>query len=252
MPKLNQVIAIMQGKKTRAERFLTQAHHGWAKDRISGINRSYKPIDEDGERLPPEHRNVQLLVDTMLDKVSGELAEYYDAVATQEGGNTHAQASVNVNGSVILNSVPVTVLLFLERQLANLHTFVGNIPELPSDRKWNWDEGKNCYVADSEQTVKTQKVPTPIVKYEATKEHPAQTELINIDKTVGHWETTHMSGALPASDKADMLSRVEQLQDAVKKSREEANSTDVDGQSIGKSVLDFVFGKEHTRQGVKA
>ncbi len=246
-PRLNQIVAVTQSKKARAQKLLTTAHRGWHKDRVTGITRTYKPAIEDGEQLPSESRSVQLLVKDGIAQVAEELTDFYNVVATQETGNTQAKAAVVVDGTQILPPVPVTCLLFLEKQLCDLHTFIGEFPTLPTDREWEWDKNRNCYVANPEETVKTKKMATTHVKFQPTEHHPGDAEIINVDKTVGHWTTTHLSGALPAQDKSDMITRVEALQDAVKMAREEANSSNVEPQKkFGKLVLNHVFGLKGT------
>ena len=240
--RLNQIIALVQGKKTKAQKLLTTVHHGWHKDRITGITRTYAPIDEEGEVFPPESRIVQLRVTDALQTVQKELEDFLNIVATQEYANTAAKSDILVAGKAILKDVPISVLLFLEKQLVDLRTLATNLPTLPTDRVWKMDEAKHCYVTDSEQTVKTQKKVEVIVKYDATKEHPAQTELINVDKTIGHWTTIHLSGALPEKERDVIIERIEKLQDAVKVAREHANSAEVTSQdSFGKSVLGYIF-----------
>lgn len=239
--KLNQVIALVQGKKARVAKILTTIHHGWHKDRITGISRMYQPLADDGEQLPTESRIVQAKVGTEIMKLRAVLADLFNVVATQEYGNTEAMGNICIEGISILDSVPVTVLLFLEKQLTDLRTLAKNLPTLPSDRSWSLDEAKNCWVTRPEQTVKTQKVIEPIVKYDATPEHPAQTDLITRDRTVGHWSTIHLSGALPETERDAIVSRIENLQDAVKVAREEANSQEVTYRRIGPAILDYVF-----------
>lgn len=241
MAKLNQIIALVQGKKTRAEKLLTEIHHSWSANKITGISRTYRPKNEDGDSLPAESRNVQVCVSEILYKLCAELSDYFDVVYTQEKGNTGAAANITVNGECILSSIPVTVLLFLEKRLVDLHTFVKEIPTLPTDHNWTWDSNKNCYKTEPESTIRSQKVPKVIVKYEATKEHPAQTELITVDETVGFWTKIDFSGAIPVSTKVAMLDRVIQLQDAVKVAREEANSIEISQEKIGEKLLSYIF-----------
>lgn len=238
----NQVIAIVQGRKTKIQKLLTTVHHGWHKDRISGIARTYTPINEDGEVFPPESRVVQLRVRDAAKMVEAELTDYFNLVATQDYGNTSAKGDITVDDEVILADVPVTSLLFLDKQLTDLRTFALAIPTLPTDRTWREDVAKNCWVTEPEKTVKTQKKVEVIVKYDATPEHPAQTDLVNIDRTVGHWSTVHLSGALPEKDRDEIVARIEKLQDAIKLAREQANSTEVDRQEdFGKKILGYVF-----------
>jgi len=244
MAKLNQIIAVVSGKKSRAEKFITDVHHGWKADRLTGISRTYQPLDDEGDKFPDEKRDVQLKVTDSLKKIAKEMADFYDVVATQETGNTKAKANIVLDdGTIILSDVPVGVLLFLEKQTTDLRSLIQKIPTLSSDKSWNWDENRNCYVTIPEMTIKTQKVPEVIVKYDATPEHPAQTELITLDKTIGKWATVHFSGAIPVKERDEMLERVEKLQDAIKKAREEANSIVVEDKKIGEEILQFVFGK---------
>jgi hypothetical protein len=240
--KLNQVIALVQGKKSRAAKMLTDLHQGWQKERISGLIRTYQPKEDGGETFPSESKMVQVSVLPALIPVQKELSDFYNIVATQEKGNTTAVADVIVEGQAILACVPVSLLLFLEKQLVDIHTLIGSLPTLSDDKTWSWDTAKSCWVTDVEQTAKGQKKIKPIVKYDATKEHPAQTDLITVDETVGYWSTVHLSGALPKDRKIVMIQKVERLQDAVKVAREVANGLEVVQEKVmGDSVLNYIF-----------
>lgn len=242
MVKLNQIIAVVAGKKTRAIKLLTESHRGWNKEAIAGISKTYTPKDENGDKLPAENKTIHLDVPTKVRETMAQIADFWDVVISQDKGNTVAKATVEVNGKTFLEDMPVTCLLFLEKQLVDLHTFVSNLPILPPDRVWKWDGNRNCYVTDPIGTIRSMKVPTVIVKYKPTTEHPAQTELINQDETVGTWNTTYMSSAIPSAEKADMLSRVEALQDAMKAARAAANSVEIEQVHMGAKILQHVFG----------
>ncbi len=238
--KLHQTIALVAGKKARAQKLLTEAHHGWNTAAISGMTRTYAPKDEEGDKLPPESKLVHLRVTDRIAEVIAKLIEYYDIVVTQETGNTAAKGPLIIDGETVM-MLPVTAILFLERQLVDLHAFVKQLPTLPADREWHWDDNKNCYATAPVQTVKTNKVPDALVLYPATKEHPAQTQAFNRDVAVGEYTTVHLSSAVPEADKAAMLTRVEKLQDDAKVAREIANSDDAEEQTVGKVILDYVF-----------
>ncbi len=238
----HQVIAVVAGKKARAQDALTKSHHGWNPKMLGGITRTYAALDEEGAKLPPESQHVQMRVGQQVQKIQGPLIELYDVVATQDVGNTIAVAPVLAGGIAVLPDVPVTVLLFLEKQLIDLRTYVSNLPVLPSEATWEWDANRGCYATEPTDTVKTVKVPTPITLAPATKEHPAQVQMGHKDTQVGTWTTTHLSGAIPADEKEDLVGRVVALLNAVKQAREEANATEVADIKIGKRVLDYVFG----------
>jgi hypothetical protein len=85
-------------------------------------------------------------------------------------------------------------------------------------------------------------VQRPITLYEATKEHPAQTQLITEDVIAGAWITIKYSGAIPAPRKKQLLGRIEKLSNAVKFAREQANAAEATDKKLGKEVFDFLFG----------
>lgn len=241
--KLNQVIALVGGRKAEAQKLLTAVHHGWQDTRLSGLVRTYQPIDDEGEKLPGESRHVQLDAESVLDAAMGYLADFYDLVAIQETANTEARANVVVEGVTLLENVPVSVLLFLEKQLVDLRTLAQNLPILAPDAIWHRDQNKGCWATDPQESVRTRKELRVLVKYEATKEHPAQTETYSTDVPVGRWTTVHLSGAVPAERQNQILKRIKLLSDAVKLAREEANSIEAQSVYIGEQVLSFVFGK---------
>ncbi len=242
MPKLNQIIAVVTGKKSRTQKLLTEIHRGWNQEAISGISKTYTPKDEEGEKYPSEHKRIHVDVPKRIREVATHLEDFYDAVATQESANTEARADVWVDDVAVLRHVPVTVLLFLEKQLVDLYTFVSKLPVLPPDRAWVGDGNRNCYVTDPVESFKTRKVPRAFEKAKATTEHPAQVDTYMEDVVIGTWSTTHMSSALPEQERADAIRRIEQLQDAIKKAREEANSIEVADVSVGEAVLKHCLG----------
>jgi hypothetical protein len=242
MGKLNQVIAVVAGKKAKAAQTLTEAYHKIQKAPLfDGISRTYQPKDEDGERLPPESKAIQVKVSDLIAEVTAALTEMFDVVATQDYANCSATANVVVDGTTILKRVPVTHLLFLEKQLNDVATFVGKLPTLDPAESWSYNDSADLYATPPSESARTKKVPKAFVKYEATKEHPAQVETFHEDVLAGYWKTIKFSGALPAKEKNQMLERVRQLHEAVVKAREEANSIDAPPVSVGKAVFDFIF-----------
>ena len=244
MPKLNQIIAIEKGVKTGAFQALTEAHQQVQKTALlSGISRTYRPKDDEGEQLPPESTRVQVRAEDVIRAVTASLVELFDATATKDWANTHARADIVVDGRVILNAVPATYLLFLEKQLVDLHTFVAKLPILDPAEEWQYDASTDTYATPAVQTVRTKKIPRNHVKAEATKEHPAQVEVFYEDMSQGWWSTIKFSGALPAQRVNELLSRVEKLQQAIKFAREEANGMEVEQQKVGERIFGYLFAK---------
>ena len=84
----------------------------------------------------------------------------------------------------------------------------------------------------------------PLVLYDATKEHPAQTQLVTEDIVAGYWNTVKYSGAMPAPQKVAMAERVEKLLRAVKEAREAANIIEeVPVPAVSEFILRYVFGR---------
>jgi hypothetical protein len=242
MTKLNQILAIEKGTKARVAKALTGAYHQFQKPALfMGVSRTYQPLAEDGETFPPESQRVQVKADTVLDGLVGVLTDMFDVVATKEWANTEAKADVVVDGQTLLTDVPATYLLFLEKQLQDLHTVIGSLPALDPTEKWGFDPSQDVFATDAVETTKTKKVPRSQVLYEATDKHPAQVEVYHEDIPVGRWSTVKFSGALPRHRLNQMTDRVDTLLRAVKFAREEANSITVDSKVVGAKVLDFVF-----------
>lgn len=243
MAKLNQVIAIEKGVKAKAHQELTEAHQQLQKPSLlAGISRTYRPKDEEGEQLPPESTKVQLKADDAIRRTMDTLIELFDVTATKEWANCEARADVVVDGNVLAAQVPVTYLLFLEKQLVDMHTFVKKLPVLDASESWSFDAGADCWATEPVQTAKTKKIPRNHVKAEATEKHPAQVEVYYEDVVVGTWRTVKFSGALPAKRVNELLARVEKLQQAVKFAREEANNGKCEDKKIGRAVLGYLFG----------
>lgn len=245
MTKLNQIIAVLNGKKSQAQKALTEVYKKLQKPALfEGISRSYTPSDEDGESQPPEKKNVQYKSRDAINEARSALLELFDVTATQDWGNCQANADVVVEGTTVLSEVPVTYLLFLEKQLTDLHTFVQQISVLDPAETWTWDENADCYATEPSISNRTKKVPRSHVLYEATEKHPAQVEMYHEDVKVGEWKTIKFSSSFAAQEKNEIIQRVRRLQEAVKFAREQANSMEVDQKKIGNKVFDFVFGAQ--------
>ena len=243
MTKLNQIIAIEKGVKSQATRTETDLYHSLEKKPLfAGLSRRYTPKDEeDGDRLPPEAVSVQIKSSEVVTQLTTSLTRLIDVTSTKDAANTRAKADVTVDGTVIAAGVPVTTLMFLEKELEKLAAFVGRLPVLDPTNQWSYDANRGVHVSTPVSTVRTKKIPRNHVLAEATKEHPAQVQVFTEDVIVGTWEKTEFSGAMPADDLAAMASRLDKLRTAVKFAREEANLIDVVDVHYGADILSFLF-----------
>jgi len=242
MPTLHQLLAAEKGVKGRSARTFTDAHYAVAKTALlSGIARTYQPNDDDGERLPSESTPVQINANTAIGAVTTALTELFDVVITKDAANQIATADLVVDGVVLVSAVPVTTLLFLEKQLTDIYTFVRKLPVLDPAESWTFDEQRGHYATVPVETARSKKVMRTHVAYPATTEHPAQTQTFGEDVQVGLWTTTKFSGALPAARVAELTARVVTLQKAVTAARQSANTLEVSDRRMGDTVLGYLF-----------
>lgn len=244
MTKLNQIVAVVNGKKTETQRALTELHRAATDvDGHNGLSREYKPLDDnDTEFLPPEQKLVRRRAKDSLSELREVLSPLLDVVATQDVANCQAKADIVVGDEVVLQNVPVTHLLFLEKQLNDIDTFVSKLPVLDAGETWKYDPNVDCYATEAYQTNRSRKTLQSKVLYEATENHPAQVETYNEDVVVGRWTNRKFSGALTQHDKNLMVQRVKSLKDAVKYAREQANLMEVEQQRFAENVFDFIIG----------
>lgn len=226
--KLNQLLAIEKGVKTTSSRALTDLHKRSQLEAVyNGRERKYTPKDEDGDRLPSETQKVQATYRNVLSDLQKSLQELFDVTLMKDTSNMSAKADIVVGGTVLMKDVPVSYLLFLEKQLTDIHTFVAKLPTLSTQETWTWDEANGLFRSEPSETLRTKKITKPVVLYEATVQHPAQVKEVSEDVVAGTWRQVLFSGAIPANRKEALLHRVDSLLKAVKLAREAANSTDV-------------------------
>lgn len=241
MAKLNQIIALVNGTKARTQKAITEVYHKLQKkELVTGISRKYSPTDEGGEELPSEQKLVQYQVSTALKESSDALIKLFDLVATQDFTNCEAKANIVIGDEIVVHGCPVTTMLFLEKQLVEFHTMLSKLPTLDPGEDWEWSDEAACWATKS-QTTRTKKLPKAFVKYEATPEHPAQVDMFTEDIVIGLWDTTKFSGAINESTRRSLLERCEEIQDALKVAREEANSMEVTNVEIGKNIFEYIL-----------
>jgi hypothetical protein len=224
--KLHEAIALRKGEVGRNKARLTEVYKALQKAVVyGGFVKSYEPCEQDGEQLPSETKRVQRTVAKDLGAVQTSLLTLWDTVASVEYGNCTAKGDIEIDGQTVMKDVPVTTLLFLETQLNDLRTTLEAIPTLSPDYAWSLDENDGLFKTDVVKTHRNVKHTRPIVLYDATPEHPAQTQLIEEPKLAGYWNAVQHSGACPAVRKVVLTSRVEKMLDAVKSARARANGS---------------------------
>lgn len=242
MPKLNQVNALVSGRKSETERMVGEFYKLIQKDSLfEGRTRRYQPLFEEGEQMPPEDQKVQQRVRELLALASAKWVELFDLVATQDAGNQVAKSDVVVDGVPILKDVPVTTLLFLEKQLNDVETFISKMPTPDPAQTWDYDPALDVLKTRESVTYRTKKVPRNHVKFGGNEHHPPQVEVYTEDIQVGKWQQVLFTGKIPAVEKNLLLVRIKALKDAVKLAREHANSREVFTFKIGKALFEYIF-----------
>jgi hypothetical protein len=247
MPKLNQIIAIEKGIGTKTRKLITSIHHMLVKkDLFVGHSKNFTPIEDDpskptGEKLPQDNMRVKYKALDLIKDAKKSWTEFFNITFMRDYGNTSAAADVVVDDKVLLEKVPVSYLLFLEKQLDDVHTFMSKLPVLDSSEDWEFDPNQDMFATKPTTSIKTKKVLRPFVLYEATTEHPAQVKEVSEDVMHGTWKTIKYSTALPAKTVNEIVERIEKLQQAIKFAREKANEKDVDKKEVGKQIFDYIL-----------
>jgi len=240
--KQNQVIAITNGKKSQTEKVITKIYQDLGKSELfNGIDRTYRPIDDEGTQKPPEKKLVQRTVQKEIAEFAEPMKDMINFVATMDKGNCIAKADIKIKGDVIAVGVPATHLIFLDKQLEKIKTFVSALPVLDAAEEWKYNSNTGCYTSEPRETTSTAKVIKNNVMYEATKEHPAQVQPYSIDEIVGYWKTIILSGNIAVDDKVNLVKKVQALQDAVKVALEEANNTEITVDNTGDLIINYLF-----------
>jgi hypothetical protein len=242
--RLHQLLAVEKDTKNNALRVITDFYQLLGKAALfSGISRRYRPVQDGSEQLPPESTLVQQRVEESFPEIQAALVKLFDHALAKEEANQAAKADIVVDGVTLVPQVPVCALLFLEKQVSDLVTFVEKLPVLDPSERWARDGAQNCWATEPVETHRTKKLPKVVEKSPATDKHPAQVEVFHEDVVVGYWNTVKFSGALPAERKAQLKARVAKLREAIKVAREDANTIRVGERKMGDALLGYLFAK---------
>lgn len=241
--RLNQVIASIQELKRSSDRGLTSLKNQFLKTAdFAGIQKHYRPKEEDGDELASEGREPLANAREMVRSLPDVMSKFLDTAATQDVANTKAKADVIVSATVLLSDVPVSQLLFLESQLKDIKTLIEFAPTLPLGYSWSYDFEGMVYKTDPTETVRTKKTEEFKVVVPPTDNHPAHVEKVTKDEIVGHWVRTDYNTSLSATTKKQLIQRVDNLLEAVIHARHEANSMKVEEITYSQSIFNYLFG----------
>ena len=252
-PLLHEILAVEQEIKANAERaraalievFRTKKTH------FSGIRRTFRPFSVDessgetgGERLEAETRLAKTVPEALA-AVLREVGKAVDIGYQLDEANTRARADIVIDGEVLVADVPATFLLQLERRLKELRSVFKESPTYDPVRLWSPDasaDKKHVLRAEPVTTVRKQRARKYNVMVEATKEHPAQVDVVEVDEPVGEIRSYEWTGMLSVGKKAALLEQVDRLLGAVKQARSRANTASVDkDKKMAKVLREFLL-----------
>lgn len=246
MAKLHELLAVEADLQKAAQQMAADAVNTFSKkpDHFRGQVRTVSFFDDarQGENLSEEKAMVTT-VDDKLEYALKFVGKYFDAILKKETANQGAKADLIVDGQTIAKDVPATFLLGMESRFKEIREMVLAIPTLEPAIKWELDpaKGDGVYSAPPTASMKTEKVISAIVLYEATKEHPAQVKETSKDVAVARIETHVTSGMWSPARKAVVIERIDAILRGIKKARQRANTVDVTEVYIAKSLFSYML-----------
>ncbi len=242
--KLHELLAVEQDRKNKANQTLGETKNNFTKKDtyFEGMTKKYVSLEEsENEQIPDENKEIVMTVKDKIQEMLEAVITAIDATLSKEETNAANLAKADlIIDEQNFGNFSATSLLALETHLGKLKDVYEAIPTLDPTKKWSFDAQRLVFRTDEEVKFRSVKRPKVIVKYEATKEHPAQTELLYLDYQVGKYETTYFSGKITLSQKALLLKRIDNLLEAVKVARTKANNVEVKNIKIGKKLFDFI------------
>ena len=241
--KLHEILAVESLKKIKSDIIIKEGINTFLKKQghFQGQHRYYRPKDDEGEQFPKEEQELVTTVKEKIEYVTDSWIDKIDIIVTKETTNTLAKADVIIDNKVILEGVCAGAILALEKEIKHYREFILHVPTLEPGLKWKYNSNHNYYEVDPIETTKFKKLQTPLVLYDATDKHPAQTQLITQDVIIGTWVTIKISGAITSAKKAKILNKIDKLEAALKEARQRANNTTISNQKYGGKLSRYIL-----------
>jgi hypothetical protein len=205
---------------------------------------TFKPVMENAQAITEAQSDIQTTLKREIEWVSNFLTKSIDVGFQIDLGNTQAKADLEF-GKHVIKDVPATFLLQLEKHLLAVRELALAMPVLDPAKGFSPDDslGKGIWKAREVVKDRTKKEKEVLVLYPATDKHPAQTQVIDKDIKTGTIQEQEWSALTTPAKKSEVLARVDDLIQAVKKARSRANSLELDVTTahVGKKLLEYVF-----------
>lgn len=208
-------------------------------DKFEGLQKDYTPYDDEGQKIPPERKEVVTTVPDRLAWFAKKAQALIDFRATSDTTNCQAKAQLKFN-NIDFGQLPTTTLLALEKILEEIRDIYDTIPTRDLTKDWQPTQQKHLHKHGPITSYKTAKKTTATVLYEATPHHPAQIKEIVEDTQTGKFQTTYLNGMASPQQKADWIENIDQLIVTIRKTRMKANETQITPTHIGAKIFQAI------------
>jgi hypothetical protein len=253
--RIHQLLPACEEAKNR-ERQIAQESVGVfnkPNERLDGYVKTLRMEDNNRAFEEAGQGEAKEIVTTVIERLKYEtefIARSLDAQLQLSSANQAAIASIELPGGEVIDGLPATFLLDLEKWLTKKREDLKQAPTYDGTKAWEKDsEAQFAGVRKTkapETKNKTEKQELPVTLFEGNDKHPPQVELKQRDIVVGKYETTYVTGRLSPAEKNVMLGGLDKLLLTVKRARALANEQIVDpreiGEKIWKSILAPVVG----------
>lgn len=246
MSKLHELLAVEGDLAGTYAKIMAETKVNFTKhaDRYFGQHTRVEMFDENAPKEADVHKEMDDTVSAKIDYTTEHIIRYLDVVLQKEKTNQGAVADLIVDGVTISTEVPATFLLGLESKLKKIRDDVyASIPTLQPGVKWEEDKtvGEGVFKRTyPDEKFRTKKVLKNHVKAKATDRHPEQVEVYTEDVKIARIITDTWCGMISPAQKSAILGRIDKLIRAVKKARQQANSTEVVKATIGKEIFNYI------------
>lgn len=207
----------------------------------SGLNRFYTEDNAElanMQRNADEYKTVPLTVEDALTQIRDAQVPSLDIVAEQDATNTIAKASVVVDGETLLEDVPISFLLHVERVVAEWRSKIIEIlPVHDPAKTWTYDTQNRFWRSRQEKRNAYMKEVVPVVLHQGTDKHPPQVQAVQKDIYAGYWTEEHLSGGITAARKRQLLANADKFLIAVRDAIADANATPAVAMPAGEKIF---------------
>ena len=247
---LHQVLAIADSRSNAARHLTSESHKHFNNSSIfDGMVREYEPlstgdenIDQFNKDFPTEKSEIGANMRQRFAYLFDKLGQFINAELTKETLNQQAKADIMVNGEVLYKDCPVQGLLFLEKRFKEVRGLIAAAPTLDNKIKWEYNENEFFHSSPVTDKAREEKRRHPIIIAEPTPQHPVKYEMQESTVVVGTWKTQLFSARITVAEKAYMLSRVDELLEAISSARHEANTLEGEFVEVGSKLFEYVLG----------